>query len=314
MKWIEVRVVFDGQIPQMASELIANLFQDLGVQGVVVDDPQLESVEDWAEDAIPRPQHHAVTGYFAKTGREDSQCRQLERELAQLREELGIVYRVRYTELDEEHWAESWKDYFWPVKIGGSIVVRPSWREYSPGPADIVIELDPGMAFGAGTHPSTQLCVELIERYIKSGDTVLDIGTGSGILMVVAAKLGAAQVCGVDRDPLAVEVAKKNLLGNGISPDRFTVCVGDLARHVSRRYDVVVANIVTDVILGLLDELEPVLRKDALFIGSGIIEENANRVVAKMQGLNFAVRSVDRQNGWVAVAGQWQGGARSARS
>jgi ribosomal protein L11 methyltransferase len=307
MKWIEARVVFDAQIPQAASELIANLFQDLGVQGVVVDDPQLESAEDWAEDAIPRPQHHAVTGYFARTGHENSDCRQLEDRLAKLRDELGIVYRVLYQELDEEDWAESWKAFFWPVKVGRSIVVKPSWREYSAGPGEVVIELDPGMAFGTGTHPTTQLCVELIEKYIKSGDTILDVGTGSGILMVAAAKLGAARVWGVDRDPLAVEVARKNLLRNGIFPMRFAVRVGDLVHNVSGRYHVVVANILTDVILRLLDDLESVLRKDGVFIGSGIIEENTNRVEAKMKLMNLDVQSVIRRDGWVAIAGQWTG-------
>jgi len=118
MKWIEARIEFDAQAPQMASELIASLFQDLGVQGVVVDDPQLESDEDWAEDAIPRPQRHAVTGYFAKTGYEHSDCRQLEDRLAKLQKELEIVYRVLYKELDEEEWAESWKTFFWPVRVG----------------------------------------------------------------------------------------------------------------------------------------------------------------------------------------------------
>jgi ribosomal protein L11 methyltransferase len=306
MKWIEARVVFDAQVPQTASELIADLFQDLGVQGVVVDDPQLESVEDWAEDAIPRPQHHAVTGYFAKSGHEDSDCRQLEDRLAKLRDELGIVYRVRYQELDEEDWAESWKAFFWPVRVGRSIVVKPSWREYAAGPGDVVIELDPGMAFGTGTHPTTQLCVELIEKHMKSGDTVLDVGTGSGILMVAAAKLGAARVWGVDRDPLAVKVAKQNLLRNGISRDRFSVREGDLVSNISRAYHLVVANILTDAILRTLDNLESVLRRDGVFIGSGINEENTNRVVAKMKRMNLDVRSVSRRDGWVAVAGHWK--------
>jgi ribosomal protein L11 methyltransferase len=126
---------------------------------------------------------------------------------------------VTYARIDEQDWAEAWKAYFWPEKITDLIVVKPSWREYPAEPQEIVLEIDPGMAFGTGTHPTTSLCIRMIQTHLKPGDAFLDVGTGSGILMIAAAKLGAGTVCGVDNDEVAVTVAEKNLLANHI--DRF---------------------------------------------------------------------------------------------
>ena len=182
MKWIEVKVGFHHFDPDLAADLIADAFYDFDLRGVVIEDPGLEPSDDWAEDAVDRPGGHAVVGYFSKGFGAEKKCKLLAERIDELKERIGFTCQISYKELDEEDWAEAWKAFFWPQRISQKIVVKPTWREYSPEPGDIVIELDPGMAFGTGAHPTTALCIELIESHLKQGDTFLDVGTGSGTL------------------------------------------------------------------------------------------------------------------------------------
>ena len=280
MKWIEAKVVFDADDPTLAGELIANLFFEFELQGVVEEDPAIETAEDWAEDASDRAEQHAVVGYFPKDRLAENRCRVLEERLALLTENFAILYRVGYKELDEEDWAEAWKTFFVPQKIGNKIVVKPSWSAYTANSGDIVLELDPGMAFGTGTHPTTALCIGLIEDYLNQGDSFLDVGTGSGILMIAAAKLGAGFVCGLDKDEMAVRIAAENLRRNAIAPQRFSVRVGNLVAEIEERYDFVVANILTPVIYNLLEDIEKILNERAIFICSGMLDKNENWLVS----------------------------------
>jgi ribosomal protein L11 methyltransferase len=302
MNYIEARVTFDHPDPELAGDLIAGAFFDFELQGVVVEDPRLEPEEDWAEDAVARPAAHAVIGYLPEDGRLDGRRLRLEAEVERLGNHIGLVYRVSYRQVDEQDWAESWKAFFWPQKIGTRIVVKPSWRDYRAEPGEIVIELDPGMAFGTGTHPTTALCVQLIESHLKRGDSFLDIGTGSGILMLAAAKLGAGRLCGGDRDGTAVRVAAENLQRNGV--DRRCACLvqGSLAEPFKGRFDVVAANILTLVIVDLLNDIPRVLRNDGLFICSGIIDQNRELLVGKMKDMGFELVEIRQKEGWVAIA------------
>jgi ribosomal protein L11 methyltransferase len=304
MNYIEARVTFDHADPEMAGDLIAGVFFDFELQGVVVEDPGIEPEEEWAEDAVARPAAHAVIGYLPEDERLDGRRLRLEEEVGRLGNHIGLVYRVSYRQVDEQDWAESWKAFFWPQKIGERIVVKPSWRDYTAGPGEIVLELDPGMAFGTGTHPTTALCVQLIESHLKSGDSFLDIGTGSGILMLAAAKLGAGRLCGGDRDGTAVRIAVENLRRNGV--DWRCVCLveGSLAEPFKGRFDVVAANILTLVIMDLLNDIPRVLRNDGLFICSGIIDQNRELVVGKMRNMGFGLVEIREKEGWVAVAGK----------
>lgn len=302
MPYIEARVTFDHPDPELAGDLIAGAFFDFDLQGVVVEDPWLEPEEDWAEDAVARPAAHAVIGYLPEDERLDGRRLRLEEEVDRLGNHIGLVYRVSYRQIDEQNWAESWKAFFWPQKIGTRIVVKPSWRDYRAEPGELVIELDPGMAFGTGTHPTTALCVQLIESHLKSGDSFLDIGTGSGILILAAAKLGAGRLCGGDRDRTAVRVAAENLQRNGV--DRRCACLvqGSLAEPFKGRFDVVAANILTLVIVDLLNDIPRVLRNDGLFICSGIIDQNRELVVGKMRDMGFELVEIRQKEGWVAIA------------
>ena len=302
MKWIEAKIVFDHPDKELAADLISNVFYDCGLQGVVVDDPDIDPGESWAEDAVGRPDQHAVTGYFHKDNQADPRCKFLEEKLRQLNVSLGIFYRISYKELDEQDWDNSWKAYFWPQKIGSHMVVKPTWRDYQADGDDIILELDPGMAFGTGTHPTTSLCITMIEKHLSKGDSFLDVGTGSGILMIAAAKLGAGRLCGVDKDEVAIDIAAKNLELNNISPLMFRLKAGNLVSEFRESYDFIVANIFTHVILELLYDIPRLLRAGGVFVCSGIIENNKNSILSAMKDLDFEILETAAKEEWVAIA------------
>jgi ribosomal protein L11 methyltransferase len=304
MQWIEAKVTFDDDRQGVIVDLIADVFYSLDAKGVVVDDPLLEPVESWAPDAVERPLQPAVTGYLPADDRLEGRRQDLEVRLSRLADRQGFVYNLRYGTVEEEDWAESWKDFFWPQKITERIVVKPTWREYTAEAGQHVIEIDPGMAFGTGTHPTTALCVRLLEDYLQPGRTVLDVGTGSGILLIAAARLGAGHLTGVDLDPMAVDVARKNLLLNRIAPAAFELTCGHLAEDVDGTWDVVVANILAEVIIDLLDQGVPAARPGGLFICSGIIEAYHARVAAKMAACGFDIVDVRKEGDWVALVGR----------
>lgn len=304
MKWIEAKVSFDHSDNILAADLISNVFYDFGLQGVVVDDPGLEPEEDWAEDAVARPTRHAVTGYFHKDDQIDKRCQTLETRLVRLKKKLGFFYRISYKELDEQDWSHAWKAYFWPQKIGTRIVIKPTWRNYQADDDDIIIELDPGMAFGTGTHPTTALCINMIETHLRRGDSFLDVGTGSGILMIAAAKLGAGRLCGIDKDEVAVEVAGKNLELNRIDPNRYRLAVGNLVAEINETYQFVVANIFSHVVLELLHDIKRILEVRGILICSGIILENQHSVISELERIGFEILNREIKEEWVAIAGR----------
>jgi ribosomal protein L11 methyltransferase len=304
LKWIEVKIVFDARDPYLASEVISNILFESELQGVVEEDPALEPAEGWAEDSIGRPCQHAVVGYFPKDRRADNRCKVLEDRLSGLRENFPVHYGLSYKELDEEDWAEGWKAFFKPQKIGKKIVVKPTWSKYRAEAGDMVLELDPGMAFGTGTHPTTALCIHLIEDYLNQGDRFLDVGTGSGILMIAAFRLGAGFVCGLDKDPVAVEIAAANLELNGVDLRKFSLRTGHLLSGIREQYDFIAANIFTHVILELLDDLHQALFKGGIFVCSGIFEKNENLVTAAMKRMGFEILEIRRKQEWSAIAGR----------
>jgi ribosomal protein L11 methyltransferase len=304
MEWIEAKVDFDADTTVAAEELIADVFYRFGVKGVVVDDPSMEvppGADVVLEDDV-RPSVNAVSGYFPATTFDQDQRQRFEKALKALTGQLTMQQRIFYRSLDEEDWAESWKAFFWPEKVSARIVVKPTWRDYHPSGDELVLEIDPGMAFGTGTHPTTSLSMQLLEKHLRPRDRLLDVGTGSGILMVAASLLGAAEVHGIDNDPVAVTVAQQNLALNAMPEDHSRAWAGDLVGGVTARYDVVVANILAPVILGLLPDIQGVLAPEGRFICSGILESQQAEVVAKARALEFQlVEAVNREE-WVALA------------
>ena len=304
MKWIETKVIFESEDKDLAFDLISNVFYDLGLRGLVVEDPKIEPAAGWGGGTCRKPEQTAVIGYLPKNEKFGEMRRSLEEQLKRIEKENGVLHRVVYVEIDETDWEESWKAYFWPEKITEKIVAKPTWRDYVSGPDEIILEIDPGMAFGTGTHPSTALSIQLIEKLIQPGDYFFDVGTGSGILMIAAAKLGAKTVWGIDNDPVAVDIAGKNLLLNRIAPEKFKVFHGHLVDGIKQRFDLVAANILTDVIVILLDDVRRVLTADGVFICSGITEENRAVVLKKMIETGFEILEICLKEKWVGIAGK----------
>ncbi len=303
MKYLEIRVSFDHADPETASDLVAAVFFDFGLQGVVVEDPLHPVPEEWAEDARPLPERHAVAGYLPADGNLKGRLLRLEQELSALARRSDLIYRLSFREVDEEDWAESWKRFFQPLRIGRRIVVKPSWREAEARPDDLVIELDPGMAFGTGTHPTTRLSIELIERCLLPGDSFLDVGTGSGILLLAAAKLGAGKLAGCDRDGNALLVARENLVRNGIDPRGVALVQADLACGFRGRFDLIAANLLTEAVIALLADLPRLLTPGGHFIASGILAADREAVFRGFRQAGLAVTDLREEQGWLALGG-----------
>jgi ribosomal protein L11 methyltransferase len=201
--------------------------------------------------------------------------------------------------INDEDWAESWKKYYKPVYVGNRLIIKPTWESITDAQGRIIIEMDPGAAFGTGTHETTQLCLEMLEKHILPGDTVLDIGTGTGVLAIAAEKLGAKQVTAVDRDELALDAAKKNLENNRCG--NWKVFKSDLLNNVTDKYSLIVANIVADPILSMVEELNRVMLNNARLILSGIILDRAQEVKTEYEHAGFDLIEKSTKNEWVSM-------------
>ena len=207
---------------------------------------------------------------------------------------------VETKDVRDEDWAEVWKKYYKPFKAGEHLVVKPTWEPYSPADGDKIIEIDPGMAFGSGQHETTGMCLELLEKNVKPGDRVIDVGTGSGILAIGAALVGAKDVVAIDIDPAAVKVAKENVEHNGLS-DRITVLEGNLLEKNDAVCEVCIANIIADVICFFASPLNDHIIPGGLFICSGIIREREQNVVDALNAADYTILETVRKGEWVAI-------------
>ncbi|MBR0466623.1 MAG: 50S ribosomal protein L11 methyltransferase [Clostridia bacterium] len=201
---------------------------------------------------------------------------------------LGIKADVKKAEVEDTDWNENWKKYFKPFEVGDKLAVCPSWEKYDNKDNRFVIKLDPGAAFGTGTHATTALCMELLQKYVNNDTTVLDIGTGSGILCISALLLGAKSAFGVDIDELSVKTAKENAKRNGVNK-KCDFIVGDLAKTVEGRYNIVCANIVADVVIRLLQSVKNYMEKDGILIVSGIIDVRKDDLLAAIPKYGFRI-------------------------
>ena len=237
-----------------------------------------------------------VTAYLPIDDRSTERLRQIAAALTLL-PSLGIPYpgEPAITVVDEEDWANSWRAYFKPLRIGRKLVVSPPWENPELGDRDILITIDPGMAFGTGTHGTTQMCLILLEEYLNAGDSIADIGTGSGILSIAASKLGALSVLSVDNDPLAVKIASENARINMVS--------GDVTDQFpfGKTFDLVLANIIADTLIQMAGSLASITKDGGILIVSGVIDERQNDVRLFIEGAGFSSLETRTQGEWVAL-------------
>lgn len=305
MKVMEIKVIFESDDTEKAKKEIGDIFYDFGATGLKIEEPMTHknSLDYYKNEKDFLMVDHAVSAYFPMNiyaeRRKQAVVKRFEETFA---EREDIVYTIDFYDFEEEDYQNSWKKYFYTQKISERFVVKPTWREYEPQEDELVIEIDPGRAFGTGTHPTTSLCIKLMEENIKEGNTVIDVGTGSGILMVAAEKLGAGKIVGTDIDPMAVEVAEENLLLNKVDMEKAKAYAGDLVTVVqNEKFDVVVANILADVLLILLKDISRVVKKDGLVIFSGIIEDKLEEMKRTVEEVGLEILEVKADKEWRAM-------------
>ncbi|HIS69315.1 MAG TPA: 50S ribosomal protein L11 methyltransferase [Candidatus Gallacutalibacter stercoravium] len=217
----------------------------------------------------------------------------------------GIDFTLHTEDCAEADWINNWKKYFHPIPVGEKLLIRPVWEEAPDSQGRVVLDLEPGLAFGTGTHETTRLCLQLLEQYVRPGAQVLDVGCGSGILSVAALLLGAQQAVGVDIDALAVKTARENAERNKVA-DRFHAICGNLTDQIppQGQYDLVVANIVADVVITLTKDVKKYLKPGAIYLMSGIIDTRADDVFQALEQAGFTIVQQQQEKGWVALAAQ----------
>ena len=310
MDWMKVTVL----TTTIASDIVSEALISAGSAGTVIEDKndvQLnqrpEGQWDIIDEEIARRigDDVKVTGFYPLDERASDALQTVREKIAQLPSlcpgvDLGKL-TVEAATVDDEDWAESWKKSYKPFRLGKSIVIRPGWEDYEARPGDKVITIDPGMAFGTGTHETTGMCVALVEEYVKPGMSVMDIGTGTGILAITAAHMGAAPILASDIDPMAVRVARENVKINGFESVIRCVC-GDLMEKAQGKADVIIANIIADVIIHICAPAKALLNEGGTFICSGIAREREDDTLDALKKAGYTRLDIRHEGEWTAIA------------
>lgn len=306
MKWSEISI----HTTHEAVEAISNILHEAGAGGVVIEDPndlikERDTLfgevyelnpDDYPEEGVIIKAYLPVNSFLGETVEE---IKQAINNLLLYDIDIG-KNKITISEVNEEEWATAWKKYYNPVKISEKFTIVPTWETYEPASSDeLIIELDPGMAFGTGTHPTTVMCIQALEKYVKPGDAVIDVGTGSGILSIAAALLGAKSVRALDLDPVAVDSAKINVKLNKVQ-HIVTVSQNNLLDRIEERANVIVANILAEIILRFVDDAYRLLENHGYFITSGIIQAKKQEVKEGLMKAGFTIEETLVMEDWVA--------------
>ncbi|PLT34649.1 50S ribosomal protein L11 methyltransferase [Bacillus sp. V5-8f] len=307
MKWSEIAIHTTNE----AVEPVSNILHEAGASGVVIEDPhdlykERENVfgeiyqlnpADYPDEGVIVKAYLPVNSFLGETV---DAIKEAINNLLLFDIDLGRN-AVSISEVNEEEWATAWKKYYNPVKISERFTIVPTWEDYAPVSSDeLIIELDPGMAFGTGTHPTTVMCIQALERTVKPGDMVVDVGTGSGVLSIAAALLQARGVTALDLDEVAVASAKINVKLNKVH-DVVSVSQNNLLDGVEGSADVVVANILAEVIVRFTDDVAKVVKPSGYFIASGIIGQKKQEVKDAMIASGFSIEETILMEDWVAI-------------
>lgn len=310
MKWVEVVI---KTVPEN-EDLISDILYQAGAAGLAIEDPQdfidlKNKREDW--DFIDSSLMNfdkdiiGIKAYFNESDEINKIIDFIKDKVINIPKSNGFeAYgELVLNSVDDEDFAEAWKKYYKPLKIGDKIVIKPTWEEYEEQSGDMVIELDPGMAFGTGTHETTFMCAEALESFVQPGDYVYDIGCGSGILGIVAAKLGADKVVGIDIDPICIDVSKENIKINNVE-DKVGVFLGDLFDVVNDQVDLIVSNIIAEIIAGMVADLNKYLKDNGIFIASGIILSKVELVESALINGGFKLIETKKMGEWACIIAQ----------
>jgi ribosomal protein L11 methyltransferase len=301
MEWIEISITTS----QEAQELISNFLIDLGSPGVVLEDHSpLPPFPESDIDSRKEVRDCLIKGYFPLEVDFTEVANQIGKYLTLLESnQISVGAKTLQTRiLREEDWESDWKKYFKPFPVGKRLVIKPSWESYETKPDQVVIDIDPGMAFGTGKHETTWLCLELLEENISPGIRVLDVGTGSGILAIAAAKLGASQVLGIEIDPVAIQYARENLIKNAVQ-SKITLHLGSLEHlgQVEEPFDLVLMNIRPRVILSLVEPLKKYLKPTSSLILSGILQTEEREFIEALKEKSLIIKEQKLKGEWIAL-------------
>lgn len=307
MKWIEIQVKTTTE----AVEAVSSILYDVGAGGLAIEDPNdiilYANNNDRWDYIDPNLLTQQFEGVIVKAYFQESSdlidkielIKQNIEKIPQYNLDKGLG-EVTISEVYEKDWAEAWKKYYKPKKIGSRIVIKPTWENYEKKDDEMIIEIDPGMAFGTGTHETTMMCIQQLEKYVKSGHTVFDVGCGSGILSITAAKLGAEKVIAVDLDELSIKVSKENTKINKVD-NVVEVRHGNLLDVVDEKADIIVSNIIAEIIVVLSKDIRRFLNKGGLFITSGIIHEKIQLVQDAMKAEGLVIVDTITLGEWACI-------------
>lgn len=315
MDWTEISI----KTSQEGVDIAAQAFYEVGITGLVIEDPdelsQLSKEEffwDYIDESMVGTSDGTVVikAYLSSDSSLGEKLSLIKDKINWLKNrDLGVdlgSLDIELTSVREEDWSNTWKKYYKPMKVSDRIVIKPSWETYNKKKGQVILTLDPGMAFGTGTHETTMLCMQAIDQYIRPDHSLIDIGCGTGVLSIGALLLGAKAATAIDLDGNAVEIARKNAQINKVL-DRMTLVHGNLLDEIEGSYDIVVANIIADVIIELSQYVTNYIKAGGLFISSGIIHERLDEVIEQIESVGLIIEKVAKMGEWAMVVSRYNG-------